>query len=146
MYTVIATIISFVLGYYSSKLSKQFSEKRTRMLERFEKLYAPFEKMILIHTYGAFSFSALDAELQNQFVSLLYNNYEYADSELKELIMRFKWTYPPAQPDPQESDKYFFLIERRISDVFNIFSKRLFLDSYCIKHADKVTKDWDALP
>ena len=75
------------------------------------------------------------------------DNYEYADSELKELLLRFKWVYDtPAAKDTEDTDKCFFMIEQRISLVFNVLCKELFLEPYSIKHADKITKKWDKLP
>ena len=38
------------------------------------------------------------------------------------------------------------VIEQRISLVFNVLCKELFLEPYSIKHADKITKKWDKLP
>ena len=38
------------------------------------------------------------------------------------------------------------MIEQRISLVFNVLCKELFLEPYSIKHADKITKKWDKLP
>jgi len=75
------SIISLIAGYITSQLLERHSEKYTRKSERFEKLYAPFEKMIWLHKNGAFQFSDLAPDLQRQFFELLYNNYEYADSE-----------------------------------------------------------------
>ncbi len=141
------SIVSLAFGYFTSRFLETHSEKYTRKSERFEKLYAPFEKMIWLHTHGAFQFSDLDPALQRQFFELLFNNYEYADSELKELLLRFKWVYDiPAAKDIEEADKCFFMIEQRISLVFNILSKELFLEPYSIKHAEKIAKRWDKLP
>lgn len=142
---LIVCIITALLGYAAGRQHQLFSEKRTRLQERFEKLYAPFEKMLWLHTHGAFNFSELEPDLQRKFFELLFNNYEYADSELKELLMRFKWTYDNPCADMAEADKHFFMIEKRISDVFNALSKRLFLDPYTIKHANTVTKNWNKL-
>jgi len=138
------SIISLAIGYFTSRLLETHSEKYTRKSERFEKLYAPFEKMIWLHTHGAFQFSDLDPDLQRQFFELLFNNYEFADSELKELLLCFKWVYDtPAAKDIEEADKCFFMIEQRISLVFNVLSKELFLEPYSIKHAEKIAKRWD---
>ncbi len=141
---LVVSIISLIVGYFFSRLQERHSEKYTRKSERFEKLYAPFEKMIWLHTHGAFQFSDLDSGLQRQFFELLFNNYEYADSELKELLLRFKWVYDtPAAKDIEETDKCFFMIEQRISLVFNVLCRELFLEPYSIKHADKIAKRWD---
>ena len=103
--------------------------------------------MVWLHTHGAFQFSDLAPDLQRQFFELLFNNYEYADSELKELLLRFKWVYDvPAAKDIEEADKCFLLIEQRISLVFDVLCKKLFLEPYSIKHADRITKKWDKLP
>lgn len=138
------SIVSLIAGYIINLIQTNHSEKRTRKSERFEKLYAPFEKMIWLHTHGAFHFSELEPSLQRQFFELLFNNYEYADSELKELLLRFKWLYDtPAAKDVEEADKCFFLIEQRIWAVFNALCKKLFYEPYCIKHADKISKKWE---
>ena len=144
---LIISMTSLIIGYFISRLLERHSEKYTRKSERFEKLYAPFEKMVWLHTHGAFQFSDLAPDLQRQFFELLFNNYEYADSELKELLLRFKWVYDtPSAKDTDEADKCFFLIEQRISLIFNVLCKELFLEPYSIKHADKITKQWDKLP
>lgn len=144
---LIISIISLTIGYFTSRILEAHSEKYTCKSKRFEKLYAPFVKMIWLHTHGAFQFSELNIVLQRQFFELLFNNYEYADSELKELLLRFKWVYDtPAANDIEEANKCFFMIEQRISLVFNVLSKELFLEPYSIKHADKISKRWDKLP
>ena len=97
------------------------------------------------HTLGAFHFSKLDPDLQRKFFELLFNNYEYADSELKELLMRFKWTYDTPGADMEEADRHFFIIENRISQIFGMLSKKLFLEPYSIKHAGNITEEWDRL-
>lgn len=138
------SIISLIIGYFSSRLLERHSEKYTRKSERFEKLYAPFVKMVWLHTHGAFQFSDLTPDLQRQFFELLFSNYEYADSELKELLLRFKWVYDvPAAKDIEETDKCFLLIEQRISLVFDVLCKKLFLEPYSIKHADRISKKMD---
>lgn len=142
---LIICIITASLGYVAGRRHQLFLEKRSMLRERFEKLYAPFEKMIWIHTHGAFNFSELEPSLQKMFFELLFNNYEYADSELKELLMRFKWTYDTPIADKEAADKHFFMIENRISQIFGILSKKLFLEPYCIKYANKVSKEWDRL-
>ena len=140
------SIISLIAGYITSQLLERHSEKYTRKSERFDKLYAPFEKMVWLHTHGAFQFSELDPVLQRQFFELLFNNYEYADSELKELLLRFKWVYDtPAAKDTEEADKCFFMFEQRMWLVYNVLCKDLFLEPYSIKHADKITKKWNKL-
>lgn len=144
---IVICIISLTAGYFISRLQEYRSKKYMRIEERFQKLYAPFEKMIWFHTHGAFLFSDFDMSMQKQFFDLLFNNYEYADSELKELLLRFKWVYDtPSSKDVDESNKCFFLIAQHISSVFNIFCKKLFLDPYSLKYADKVSKEWDRLP
>lgn len=145
--SIIVCIIAALLSYIFGLFQHRFVEKREQKSRRFEKLYAPFEKMIWLRTYGAFQFSELDPSLQRQFFELLFNNYEYADSELKELLLRFKWVYDtPGAKDIEAANKYFFMIEQRISLVFNVLCKELFLEPYSIKHADKVSKKWDKLP
>ncbi|MCM1326932.1 MAG: hypothetical protein NC094_09065 [Bacteroidales bacterium] len=140
-------IISLVVGYFISRIQEILSEKHTRKEERFQKLYAPFVKMIWLHTHGAFQFSELDPSLQRQFFELLFNNYEYADSELKALLLQFKWTYDtPSAEDVADADRHFFLIEERITTVFNVLCKDLFLEPYSIKHADKIAKQLEKLP
>ena len=140
------SIVSLIAGYFTSRLLEHHSQKYTRKSERFEKLYAPFEKMIWLHTHGAFQFSDLAPDLQRQFFELLYSNYEYADSELKELLLRFKWVYDtPSAKDTEEADKCFFMIEQRMWLVFNALSKDLFLEPYSIKHADRIAKEMDKL-
>lgn len=140
------SIISLIIGYFISRLLERHSEKYTRKSERFEKLYAPFEKMVWLHTHGAFQFSDLDPALQRQFFELLFKHYEYADSKLKELLLRFKWVYDiPAAKDTEEADKCFFMIQQHISLVFNALCRDLFLEPYPIKHADKITEKCDKL-
>ena len=142
---LIICFITALLGYVAGRRHQLFLEKRAMLHDRFEKLYAPFEKMIWIHTQGAFHFSKLDPDLQRKFFELLFNNYEYADSELKELLMRFKWTYDTPGADMEEADRHFFMIENRISQIFGMLSKKLFLEPYSIKHAGKITEEWDRL-
>lgn len=146
-FSIVICVITALLSYAFGLFQHRFIAKREKQSERFEKLYAPFEKMIWLHTHGAFQFSELDPNLQRQFFELLFNNYEYADSELKELLLRFKWVYDtPAAKDTEDTDKCFFMIEQRISLVFNVLCKELFLEPYSTKHADKITKKWDKLP
>ena len=144
---LITSTTSLIIGFFTNRLLEHHSEKYTRKSERFEKLYAPFVKMVWLHTHGAFQFSDLAPDLQRQFFELLFNNYEYADSELKELLLRFKWVYDvSAAKDIEEADKCFFLIEQRISLVFNVLCRKLFFEPYSIKHADRIAKKWDNLP
>lgn len=140
-------ILSLIGGYIFRRFQERYTERHTQKTERFKKLYAPFEKMIWLHTQGAFQFSDLEPLLQRQFFELLFNNYEYADSELKELLLRFKWVYDtPLVKDADEADKCFFLIEQRIDTVFNVLSKELFLEPYSIKYAERISKKWNKLP
>ncbi|UWO83159.1 hypothetical protein NQ487_20025 [Hungatella hathewayi] len=145
MKELVISIISLVIGYFISKFLQRYTEKRARTIERFEKLYSPFEKMIWINTHGAFNFSDLEPELQKQFFELLFNNYEYADAELKELLMRFKWEYDCPGGNIEDANKFFFMIECRISVVFNVLSKKLFLEPYNIKYASKIIKKFDKI-
>lgn len=137
-------VIPYIAGYFTHIFQQYFLEKRTRLKERFEKLYAPFDKMIWLQTKGAFSFSDLAPELQHDFIKLLFTNYEYADSKLKTLLMHFKWAYD--SEDFEESDKFFFLIEKRISETYNVFSKKLFLEPFCMKKVSKTLKEFKKLP
>lgn len=59
-------VIPYIAGYFTHIFQQYFLEKRTRLKERFEKLYAPFDKMIWLQTKGAFSFSDLAPELQHE--------------------------------------------------------------------------------
>ncbi len=147
LFNIAICVITALLSYTFGLFQHRFVAKREQKSERFAKLYAPFEKMLWLHTHGAFRFSELDPVLQRQFFELLFNNYEYADSELKELLLRFKWLYDtPTAKDTEEANKCFFMIEQRISLIFNVLSKQLFLEPYSIKHADKITKRWNKLP
>ena len=146
-YSVTASIISLVFGGLVSLFIQRKTEKFTRKEERFRNLYAPFQKMIWIQTHGAFEFFDLEPSLQRQFFELLFNNYEYADGELKELLLRFKWVYDtPSSKDGKDSNKCFFLIQQRIDTVFNSLCRSMFLEPYSIKHADKISKKWEKLP
>lgn len=142
---LILCLITAIAGYFVGKWHQLFIERRTALSLRFQNLYAPFEKLIWLNTQGAHTFSGLNRQLQREFFELLLNNYEYADSELKELIFRFKCTYDNSETDMDEADQYFFLIEKRIDQIFNTISKKLFYEPYCIKYAKKVTKDWERL-
>lgn len=137
-------VIPYIAGYLTHIFQQYFSEKRTRLKERFEKLYAPFEKMIWLQTKGAFCFSNLSLKLQLDFVELLFGNYECADLELKTLLMQFKWAYD--SKDFKESDKFFFLIEKHMSETYNVFSKKLFLEPFCMKKVNKTLKEFKKLP
>ncbi len=143
MLPLFTSIISLVIGYFFSKFQQHYSEKRTRISERFEKLYAPFEKMIWLRTKGTFCFSDLDPQLQQDFIELLFNNYEYADSKLKILLMHFKWSYD--SKDFQGSNDNFFLIMKQISAAFNLLSKKLFLEPFSLKEVNTVLKDLEDL-
>lgn len=143
MKEIIVAIVSLLVGYFVSKLQSRYTERRQRIQERFEKLYAPFEKLIWCETHGAFEFSNLDPKLQKQFMDLLFNNYEYADSMLKELLMRFKWTYDNLDMCKEEADEHFFMIENRITKVFNVLSKKLFLDPAYMRYSKKNNKEWN---
>ena len=144
---VIICLISLIVGYIFNRFQERHSEKYTRKSERFEKLYAPFVKKIFLDTQGAFQLSDLDPLLQRQFFELLFNNYEYADSELKELLQQFKWVYDiPAANDKEEANKCFFMIEQRIFAVFEVLSKEMFLEPYCIKKMNRIAKQWEKLP
>ena len=122
---LITSTTSLIIGFFTNRLLAHHSEKYTRKSERFEKLYAPFVKMVWLHTHGAFQFSDLAPDLQR----------------------RFKWVYDvSAAKDIEEADKCFFLIEQRISLVFNVLCRKLFFEPYSIKHADRIAKKWDNLP
>ncbi len=140
-FELIAGAVTTILGYIFGRWHHLFLERRSRTLDRFEKLYAPFEKMIWIQTHGAFRFSDLDSKLQRQFFELLFNNYEYASSELKELLYCFKSSYDSIPEfGVEDSDRIFFEIENNISEGFNALSKTLFLEPYCLKKSKKVLK------
>lgn len=145
IFSIAVCIVTAVLSYFLGLFQHSFMAKREKNAERFEKLYAPFEKMLWLHTHGAFHFSDLDPQLQREFFELLFNNYEYADSELKELLMRFKWAYDTPGSDTDDANKCFFLIEKRIDSIFNVLSKKLFLEPYSFKHSKNVSKMWDDL-
>ena len=139
-------LITTVLGYAVGRWHQLFLERRSMLNLRFNNLYAPFEKLIWLHTHGAFLFTDLDENLQRDFFNLLFSNYEYADAKLKELLLRFKWAYDTPGAAPEEANKYFFMIEKQISAMFNYLSKKLFLEPYNFrKYSEKVSAEWDGL-
>ena len=144
MVEIIVAVVSAFAGAALSWGYQEFIAKRTMAQERFQKLYAPFEKMVLLRTHGAHNFSSLEPALREDFIRLLLNNYEYADSVLKLLIVQFKWCLDSEIKD--DGDKTFYLIERHVSEGFNKLSRKLFLEPFKVSVSKKALRDWDKLP
>ena len=129
---ILASIISILLGYIVGRKHQLFLEKRSRLMERYQKLYTPFEKLYLKNSKGAFYFTDLPPTVQEQFISILYDNYEYTNSKLKNLIYEFKCCYYGDEKDIKTANLKFHEIACEMSDQFNEIGKKLYFDGYNI--------------
>lgn len=129
---IVSSVISIFLGYITGRKHQLFLEKRSRLMERFQKLYAPFEKLYIKTSKGAFYFTDLPLEVQEKFISILYDNYEYTSSKLKNLIYEFKCNYYGEDQDIETANLKFHEIACEISDQFNEIGKKLYYDPYNI--------------
>ena len=141
---IIVAVISALAGSILTWGYQEYTAKRKMLKERFDKLYAPFEKMVLLRKQGAHSFSDLDTELQKDLIHLLFDNYEYADTVLKVLVVQFKMCLDGKQKE--DSDKNFFLIEHQVSQGFNKLSRKLYLEPFRASASKEALKKWDKLP
>lgn len=129
---ILVSIITSILGYIVGRKHQLFIEKRTRLNERYQKLYCPFEKQYLKTCTGAFHFCDLPNEEQELFLTILYDNYEYTDSKLKNLIYEFNSSYRGNNIDIEATNLKFHEIACHISDEFDKIGKKLFFEPHNI--------------
>lgn len=129
---VIVAIVTAILGYITGRKHQLFLEKRSRLMERHQKLYAPFEKLYLKTCTGAFYFTDLPLDVQEQFLLIMYDNYEYTDSKLKNLIYDFRCNYYGNNIDTEVANLKFHEIAVQISTHFNELGEKLYFEPYDI--------------
>lgn len=127
---ILVSIITAILGYITGRKHQLFLEKRSRLMERYQNLYAPFEKLYLKVCTGAFYFTDLPIDIQEQFLSILYNNYEYTDSKLKNLIYEFRCNYYGNDIDIEVANLKFYEIASQISSQFHKLGNKLYFEGY----------------
>jgi len=120
-------LVTLFLGYFLGRLQERTQSKQSTLLERYNNLYWKFEHLFLSKTKGAFSFSELETNLQDDFFKVLIDGYCYADSELKTLITEFRWLY--IDKISNELDDKFIEIARHMSDIEIELSKKLNMDT-----------------
>jgi len=125
-YKVLIPLVSVISGYFVGRYHTLFLEKRSRLRERFNNLYLPFEKLYFTETHGAFRFTELPLNLRQQFTSILYENKIYADSTLHEMIVVFKWMNDPKVYDSEDIDPHFHKIAVHIKNQHTQMAKKLF--------------------
>lgn len=78
-------------------------------------------------TNGAFLFSDLDAELQDEFFGILIDGYCYADSKLKLKITEFRWQW--ISNDIDSLNDTFFDISKDIFEYGDKLSNKVYRSS-----------------
>lgn len=132
--SIIVPIITAILGYIFGILRESYKEKRSKLNLRFEKLYNPFQTLIMKNTHGAFIFSDLNQDLQKMFYDLLIDQYMFADKLLKSKIMEFRWIYddytlnnrPIINPDSNLNIKFYEISVHIFEEYNNLCSKLYF--------------------
>lgn len=122
---IIICILTALLSYFIGRCHQLFIEKRNTIAIHFQKLYSPFEKEYLRNGPGAFCFTDLSKESQQNFLDILIDNYEYTDSDLKTLIYEFRCAI--AFENADAANHIFFKIASSIDNSFNQIGKKLFL-------------------
>nr|WP_314460670.1 hypothetical protein [uncultured Clostridium sp.] len=127
---IFVNILTAALGYAVGRKHQLFLEKRSRLMARYQNLYAPFERLYVKICTGAFYFTDMPISTQEEFLTILYDNYEYTDSKLKNLIYEFNCNYRGNDIDIETANLKFYEIACRISEQFDKLSKKLFFEPH----------------
>ncbi|MHB9945239.1 hypothetical protein CF095_07515 [Clostridium botulinum] len=139
IYKFIIPISTTICGYMAGIYHERFKEKRSKLNLAFNKLYNPFQKLIMKEIHGAFIFSDLNTDLKNKIYNILLDNYEFADSKLKVLIIEFKWNYDdyiqnncPKLTDKSDLNQIFHKLSLHMSFYYNKLCSKLYYPKFKI--------------
>ena len=138
--SIIIPIVTAILGYILGNLHEHHKEKRSKLNLSFEKLYNPFQILIMKNTYGAFLFSDLDQDIQKSFYDLLISEYMFADELLKLKIVEFKWIYDdyifnnrPILTHEDDLNLKFYEITTHMLDEYNTLCSKIYFPKIKLK-------------
>jgi len=122
-------IITAIIGYILGRFEFLYKEKRTQLKTQFLELYLPLQKFLIDVNPEEKTFSSLYSEIQADIVDMLIDKYEYAESDLKNLIVKFHSTFvkDPYNTDAVTTlDNEFFELIKCVKRDYNKLAKKLF--------------------
>lgn len=126
--------VSTALGALAGSWAQKRKYQHEKMQERYDHLYAPFVKLLLSETHGAFLFTDLDNSLQRRFTDILLQNYQYSDTDLQDLIYFFQNAYDNRHKySDNDANQYFFDIANDIFSTYKLMNQKLYYESKFLK-------------
>ena len=121
---LLIVLFSTAFAYIAGRIHERLNSKYKINEERYVKFYWEFEHTYMLKTKGTFLFSELDLALKEEFFYILINGYRYANNNLKQKIIEFRWQWDCE--DTEALNNNFYEITRIIFDEGNKLTRKLY--------------------
>ncbi len=129
---LLIVLFSTLFAYTAGRIQERLNSKYKVNEERYINFYWEFEHIFMLKTHGAFLFSELDLTLKEEFLNILINGYRYANNNLKQKIIEFRWQWDCGDTEPLNNT--FNEITRIIFEESNRLSRKLYGRSFKLNY------------